>query len=135
MKTSKKKSPKGPKVLDKDVVKPEVDTLTELLEKAKDKAEALAAVVEDENKTYDPDKADAGPQTELDKAMDWVAHTLNMCQVEGHWTMKVSGWLMPYNGCGCCLAWRGLMVGFGLGLIFAGLTAVTGGVIYPYINP
>jgi hypothetical protein len=59
------------------------------------------------------------PQSKLDKAMEAAAHKLNLCQVDGHWSTKVSGWLMPHNGCGCCLAWRGLFIGFLAGTCFA----------------
>lgn len=51
------------------------------------------------------------PQTAMDKFLTSAAHKLNICQQDDHWTLKVSGWLLPANGCGCCLAWRGLVCG------------------------
>jgi hypothetical protein len=55
--------------------------------------------------------------TATDKFLEAAAHKLNLCQQDGHWSTKVSGWLMPSNGCGCCLAWRGLAVGGLLGAV------------------
>jgi hypothetical protein len=57
------------------------------------------------------------PQSTAGKSIEWVSRKLNICQVDGHWTTKVTGWFIVE--CGCCTIVRALVFGFLTGTCFA----------------
>ena len=58
----------------------------------------------------------------LSNSMAWVSHKLlpNWCQHEDHWTARVTQYL--FTDCPCCMLFRGLTIGFAVGISFLAMT-------------
>ena len=60
----------------------------------------------------------------LSNTMAWASHKLTpaWCQSPGHWSSRLSAYL--WSDCPCCLFFRGVVLGLGLGFLSAWLLAL-----------